>query len=308
MNAQQFLSYIRQPERLSTETLSPLKQLTQYVPYCQISQALLALNQKLVDDILYNDQFKKAVAYSGSRLKLKYLLEGQSETPIYENLVLTEEGIKADTTEVSETITEVTLEESDNRIVVVADEEILNIQVAQDSAEINIEVDGNFNEGTFEELRSVISKHLKVIISQDEVEGINSESDNMIQVAETQSEDVPDNLSDNGAEPSEEQSSGTSNDQKNPELLSKKELIERFIKLEPKISSPKKEFFNPVDKARQSCIDHDELVSETLARVQMQQGNIDKAIKIYEKLILLYPEKRVYFATQIKNIEEQNKF
>ncbi len=305
MNAQQFLLYIRQPERLSTESLSSLKQLTQYVPYCQISQALLALNQKFVDDILYNDQFKKAVAYSGSRLKLKYLLEGQSEVPIYGNVVLTEEVVKTDTSEVSET-TEMTVVESDNKMVAGPIDEMRDLQVAKDGDETNNELESSIDDGAFEELRSIISKHLKVIISQDEFEEVKSESDNMIQVTEMQCEDVLDDLPDNESMPSEEMASGTSQEQENSELLSKQELIDRFIKLEPKISSPKREFFNPVDKARQSSIDHDELVSETLARVQMQQGNIDKAIKIYEKLILLYPEKRVYFATQIKNIEEQN--
>ena len=44
--------------------------------------------------------------------------------------------------------------------------------------------------------------------------------------------------------------------------------------------------------------------TETLAQVYLEQGYPAEAKKIYSKLILRYPEKSVYFATLIEEIEK----
>jgi len=86
---------------------------------------------------------------------------------------------------------------------------------------------------------------------------------------------------------------------------STKQLIDNFIDKKASISKPKKTtFFKPVDVAKESLIENNDLVTATLAKVYLEQGHYDKAISAYEKLSLKYPEKNSLFADQIKLINK----
>lgn len=90
--------------------------------------------------------------------------------------------------------------------------------------------------------------------------------------------------------------------------MSKKEindLLDKFIEEEPTISSPSKDFFNPSTNAKKSLEDSVDIVSETLAKIHVMQGNYSQAIAAYQQLSLLYPEKKVFFASQIEKIKEK---
>jgi len=92
---------------------------------------------------------------------------------------------------------------------------------------------------------------------------------------------------------------------KEEKKLSKAEIIDKFIAENPSISRPKQEFFNPISAAQDSVVDQENIVSETLATIYAKQGYFEKAISIYEKLILKNPEKSVYFAGQIFELKNK---
>lgn len=83
-------------------------------------------------------------------------------------------------------------------------------------------------------------------------------------------------------------------------------LIDKFIESKPTVSRPKSEFFNAYEAAKKSEMLPEALVTETLARVYLDQGNFNGALRIYEKLQLKNPLKSAYFANLIEKIKKEN--
>ena len=91
---------------------------------------------------------------------------------------------------------------------------------------------------------------------------------------------------------------------KNEETRSRKyELIDKFISNKPKIS-PEKEISNSGNLAIDRMIQPEALMTETLARIYVEQKNYEKAIQAYKILSLKYPEKSGFFADQIKAVKK----
>ncbi|WP_432714639.1 hypothetical protein [Pedobacter sp.] len=83
------------------------------------------------------------------------------------------------------------------------------------------------------------------------------------------------------------------------------EIIDSFLKRAPQISPPKPEQIDNENKAKKSAEDHNDLVSETLAKIYIEQMLYHKAIDTYHKLSLKFPEKSRYFADLIQSLEKK---
>ena len=81
------------------------------------------------------------------------------------------------------------------------------------------------------------------------------------------------------------------------------QLIDDFISKNPKIK-PSKTNIQKGNLAKAQMIQPEALMTETLARIYVEQKNYKKAIQSYKILSLKYPEKSSFFANQIKAVEQ----
>ena len=89
-----------------------------------------------------------------------------------------------------------------------------------------------------------------------------------------------------------------------PERTRRLELIDKFIERNPKIKvSPPDSSFKKTN-LEDRFQPNDSLMTETLARVYVEQKNFSKAKQAYRILSLKYPEKSGFFADQIRAIEK----
>ncbi|RPH30631.1 MAG: hypothetical protein EHM93_15475 [Bacteroidales bacterium] len=92
----------------------------------------------------------------------------------------------------------------------------------------------------------------------------------------------------------------------NGKELTNDDLIEQFIKTAPRLKPPSMIQDEQEDISLKSLEEPEDLITEPIAKIYLSQGFADKAISIYEKLSLKYPEKSSYFAGQIQEIKKQS--
>ena len=79
-------------------------------------------------------------------------------------------------------------------------------------------------------------------------------------------------------------------------------LIDKFLEVQPKIGPIRDVDRSVEDLAKQSVLEDQTLMTETMARVFAKQGQIGRAKRIYQQLSLKYPAKSTYFAAQLKKL------
>jgi tetratricopeptide (TPR) repeat protein len=86
------------------------------------------------------------------------------------------------------------------------------------------------------------------------------------------------------------------------------QLIDKFLSRDSKPikleKQDQKNYSGENEILERSVTETDELVTETLAMIYFEQKKYDKALDAFKKLSLKYPEKSVYFANRIEEIEK----
>ena len=270
MDNKQLIGYMTMPERMKGNDVDEVEQMVKAFPYFSIAQALLSIAYQNIGSPNYDSQLKRAAATMPNRDKLRLL------SMIAKHRLESKLEIPALPDE---------FEPKDNvfsSIESIDTKEEQNGSIIREKVFIIPEIDLS---GSHEELSAEMALLEEKRKSIDELKAIIA----------------------NRLKEIEEEKQRKEAGKPAPKKLSRKELIDKFITENPSISRPKAEFYNPISAAQNSIIDQENIVSETLAKIYEQQNYFEKAISIYKKLGLKYPEKSRYFAAQIERLQESQK-
>jgi hypothetical protein len=321
MRPSEFKKYLGNPLLLEPAHIAELQQLVLEFPYFQAAHLLLTLAGKRHDARVYQQSLQKTAIVASSRLQLYHLVESmdleahkiqiQEETPVQEaaqelNILKAAEL----STGFSEAEAAKTVQLQEDTVLAELEVPALPVRPAEPkkTEEIKFEEEiGKQVVNAFVE-RDILKTpqlHKTPLVQEPESFGDwlsflkknNGQSYGEISgaVDKARAKKERDKEQDylGGLEKFEDRK------QKN------KAIIDKIIETNPGLIRNKEEpkFYAPDTKAKESLLENEHLVTETLARIYALQGSVNKAVRAYEILSLKYPQKSAYFASLIEKLK-----
>lgn len=310
MNRNLFLQLLAHPDSVSEAENIALKRLTEDFPYCQTGQLLYVKHLHSQSSVHYPEQLKVAAAYSADRKILYHLIHSEimekelvgEEKSIVQHLSFKKEELEEITTpEIVEEKKDIQISNTPLDIIQKRLQEISNFKKEEPiSPAVTEQVEVTVPEIVpFKE--EIKTPEPTIVLQKDEEKPKEIIKEKKEEVLKSDKHSFTEWLKTIKKEPSQTKEA----EKKSKPASSTDEIINRFIETEPRIVPSRTEFYSPVKMAKQSLEEHDDLVSETLAGIFAEQGNLKKAIEMYKKLMLLSPEKSSFFAARIEKLTQQ---
>jgi hypothetical protein len=309
MQTSELLRYLRDPRAVDKTAVDQLKQLVHEYPYFQSAHLLYAMAARNLDDALYQQVLGRTAVSVTSRTHLFRKIK-EIETPVTAVTVPepsfhgSKQALADEQVEHAETITGP--KTGDATVPEQSATTPSKGSAGEDEASLSAE----------ETLEKEIGRQVVAAFVEKEILKI---PELQVPREQTQAGSFGDWLSflkKNNGQPyeqitekvKEDKSRKKQKQQEETENRKKKHLdiIDRIIARNPgPIKGKEEKFYAAESKARESLLESEDLVTETLARIYALQGNTAKAVRSYEILSLKYPQKSAYFASLILKLRDQ---
>ncbi|MFD0964306.1 hypothetical protein [Pseudofulvibacter geojedonensis] len=273
MNIQDFTNILQQPQGINEAQTIQLKEILNQYPYFQAARAIHLGGLKNQDSYFYNQELKKTAAYTTDRsILFDYITsENFNQNNISKSLQEQQESIK--------------------NIEVVNPVEISSFESATAPYDKAVTEPDLFEEKIEENKIAVASEKLGIGKPLEFNPSETHSFQEWLQLAQVKPIERKEVKSEVNADVSDKKEA------------SKFDLIDKFIATNPKIS-PVKKTVSLTNLAKENNFNSDELMTETLAKVYLEQKNYKKAKQAYRILSLKYPEKSSFFADRIREIKK----
>jgi hypothetical protein len=271
MKQEELISLLQHPAAISPEQTAALKEVLQEYPYFQAARAVRLKGLKNANSLHYNKELKVAAAYTTDRSVLFDFITSEEFT---QNQIA--EQIKKQEQEQKEPL---------------ASEEEKEMSLDQ-----ALKMKLKESEQVFDP--ELFSRYVKEETSEEKEKDTSLELGKPLNFDRNENHSFTEWLKLATARPVERHEEKETDPEKDRKL----QLINEFISKSPRITPSKST--KKVNLAEESLVAPEALMTETLARVYLEQKNYKKAIQAYKILILKNPEKSGFFADQIRAIEK----
>ncbi len=327
MRPSEFKKYLGNPLLLEPAHIAELQQLVLEFPYFQAAHLLLTLAGKRHDARVYQQSLKKTAIVASSRLQLYHLVERmdleahkiqiQEEAPVQEAAhelnILKAAELSTGFSEAEAAKTAQLPEET-----VTAEAELPTLLV--EAAETRMPAEPNKTEEIkFEE--EIGKQVVNAFVEREILKTPQAHKAPVVQEPESFGDWLSFLKKNNGQSYGEisgavDKARAKKEREKERDYLGglekfedrkqkNKAIIDKIIETNPGLIRNKEEpkFYAPDTKAKESLLENEHLVTETLARIYALQGSVNKAVRAYEILSLKYPQKSAYFASLIEKLK-----
>jgi hypothetical protein len=317
MTKQDFIEYLSHPENLNGHSMADLEKLVKEYPYFQTGRMLYLKNLHNENSIDYEKNLHVTSAYAPSGKVLYNLIRRkkedrrqmtEAEQPIPEISII--RHISPSGRRASSVIEVLPKEEA----IVILQE--MNMNAAKASTDLipdkAVELSKTTVEDEYDELQLLEKEMLREayrtsmtidLLSEQEVKGQEPKT-SQLPITSSKKQEVY-SFNEwlkvvNGQTP------GSAAPEKVVQKKQQTDLIDKFILEETSkaIIKPKVEFYSAETMAKKSITDNESFVSETLASIYLKQGNLPKALRAYEILMVKHPEKIHIFAPLLEKIKK----
>jgi hypothetical protein len=307
MNRNDFLRMIENSGPADRQTIGEISELIDIFPYFQSAYMLLLKGLRNTSDVRFENQLRISAMHIADREVLYYFLKK-------ENVIMDKP--------------EASIQHRENSGSISEEKQQVVIETARNSEDLINEIEKSAEAGTHENINAAVlqgaqqsvsiqsdpesGESVATVFVIDEDSGEEEERvifmDPGFSAPEGEEEDLLElETEDNTILPEAEM---PKENQRSPAdsidiKQVQSELIDKFILANPRIEPAKEKTETAHTDISKPFVDEKGgFVTETLARIYANQGYYSKAIDIYEKLSLKFPEKSSYFASQIEKIQE----
>ena len=319
MNISTYTYLLANPQKITPEDLTELDILVQKYPYFQSARAIQLKGLKNQDSYRYNEALKLAAAHTTDRdILFEYITSEKFIQNEISQTILQHDTSVMEIDVVSEDVSKEIRVEQNKEWQVEREkaDAILNPNLFQRKIESLVNFGAN-DDSASKESNELSEKPLEIDKPLEFTKKDTHSFSEWLKL--TKAKPIERSVEAPKQQDAENESSTNSNKEAvlaEEEKERKFELIDKFIQERPKITPIPAPGNTPEPSQKQTVKDSlkdleapyprptDSLMTETLARVYLQQKNYKKAIQAYKILILKNPEKSGFFADQIRAIEK----